>query len=209
MKRTALRSFALTCLLGLFWAAPVAHAQYKLAAQNIALTDTTITPPDTAVLATNDAAEILALDVPSIPSSGYVQFSSTAVWQVVTTADPPVRAFFDLRFSITSPALPPGINMRFGVLITNFGHNNNGSGVSFEGGTAEDSEVLTRKTFADLLLGANPTLTAGDAAQIAGGLFQQGFHVSVSARLVSRNVSSATVSNLNVAFFAESGSLGK
>ena len=205
MKRTALRSFALTCLVGLFWVAPVAHAQFKLAAQNIVLTDTTITPPDPTVLARNDSPEIMALDVPSVPSSGYLQFSSTAIWEVDTTAATPVRAIFQLRFDITSPALPPGIIMHFGVLMTNFRHSNNGPG-EIEGGTAEDSEVATRKTFADFLLAENPTLTAADAAQIADGLFQQGFHVSVFARLLSRNVSSATVSNPNVAFFTEHGS---
>ena len=206
MKRTALRGFALTCLVGLFWAVPVAHAQFKLAAQNLSLTDTTITPPDPTQLVRNDSPEIMALDVPAVPSSGYLQFSSTAVWEVDTTAAALVRAFFTLRFDITSPALPPGIVMRFGVLMTNFRHSNNGSGVSFEGGTAEDSEVLTREFFAAFLLAENPTLTAADAAQIADRLFQQGFHVSVNARLLSRNVSSGIVSNPNVAFFAESGS---
>jgi hypothetical protein len=202
MKRTALRSFALTCLLGMFWAAPVAHAQYKLAAQNIVLTDTTITPPDITVLAINE----------SVPSSGYVQFSSTAIWELEPTVDAtaaPVRANFQLRFIVTSPALPPGINLGFGVLLTLFRRNSNGAGGGFEGGTAEDSEVMTRKTFADFLQFDNPSLTAGNAAQIADGLFQQGFHVSVFARLRSQNVSSATVSNPNVAFFAESGSLGQ
>jgi hypothetical protein len=212
MKRTALRSFALTCLLGMFWAAPVAHAQYKLAAQNIVLTDTTITPPDITVLAINESPEIMALDVPSVPSSGYVQFSSTAIWELEPTVDAtaaPVRANFQLRFIVTSPALPPGINLGFGVLLTLFRRNSNGAGGGFEGATAEDSEVMTRKTFADFLQFDNPSLTAGNAAQIADGLFQQGFHVSVFARLRSQNVSSATVSNPNVAFFAESGSLGQ
>jgi hypothetical protein len=208
MKRTALRSFALTCLLGLFCTAPVAHAQFKLVAQNISLTDTTITPPDTTVPATNDSPEIMALDVPPVPSSGYLHFSSTAIWEVDTTADAPVRAAFTLRFVITSPALPAGILMHFGVPMTNFRHSNNGSGVSFEGGTAEDSEVITRKNFADFLQFENAGLSAGDAAQIADGLFQQGFHVSVFARLSSRNISNATVTNPNVAFFAEHGSLG-
>lgn len=206
MKRTALRGFAVTCLVGLFWAAPVAHAQFKLAAQKLAFSDTTITPPDPTVLATNDSPEIMALDVPSVRSSGYLQFSSTVIWEVDTTAAAPVRASFQLRFVITSPALPPGIVLRFGALITNFRHSNNGSGVSFEGGTGEDSEVLTRQTFADLLQLENPTLTAAEAAQIIDGLFQQGFHVSVTARLTSRNVTSATASNVNVAFFKESGS---
>jgi hypothetical protein len=206
MKRTALRSFALTCLVGLFWAAPAAHAQFKLAAQNITLTDTTVTPPDTTVLATNNSPEIMALDVPPVPSSTYLLFSSTAIWEVDTTAAAPVRALFTLRFTITSPALPPGVNFGFSVVMTNFFHSNNGSGESIEGGTAEDSEVATRKTFADFLLAENPALTAAGAAQIADGLFEKGFHVSVSARLRSRNVSSATVTNPNVAFFKESGS---
>jgi hypothetical protein len=206
MKRAALGSFALTCLLGLSLAAPVAHAQFKLAAQNIVLTDTTITPPDTTVLATNDSPEIMALDVPSARSSGYLLFSSTAIWEVDTTADAPVRAAFTLRFNITSPALPPGVTLHFGVPMTNFRHSTNGSGESFEGGTAEDSEVLTRKTFADFILAENPSLTSDDAAQIADALFQQGFHVSVFARLVSRNISGAIVSNPNVAFFKQSRS---
>jgi hypothetical protein len=209
MKRTALWRFALTCLLGLSWAVPVAHAQFKLAAQKISLTDTTITPPDATVFATNDSPEILALDVPSIRSSGYVLLSSTAIWEVDTTAAAPVRALFVLRFNITSPALPPGIHFTFGVLMTNFRHSNNGSGVSFEGGTAEDSEPVTREVFADFLLAENPSLTAADAARIADDLFKKGFHVSVFARLASRNISSATVSNPNVAFFAQPGSLEK
>ena len=209
MKRTALCSFALTCLLGLSLAAPVAHAQFKLAAQNISLTDTTITPPDPTVLETNASPEIMALDVPSIRSSGYFLFSSTAIWEVDTTADAPVRAAFNLRFDVTSPALPPGVVFHFAVPMTNFFHSMNGSGASFEGGTAEDSEVITRKTVADFILAENPSLTANDAAQIADELFEQGFHVSVSARLVSRNISSATVSNPNVAFFKQSGSQDK
>jgi hypothetical protein len=209
MKRTTLWRFALTCLLGLFWAAPVAQAQFKLAAQNIVLTDTTITPPDATAVTQNDSPEIMALDVPSVPSSGYLQFSSTAIWEVDTTADAPVGANFQLRFVITSPALPPDINLRFGVLLTFFFHAKNDTGGGFDVATTEDSEVITRKTFADFLQAENASLTAEDAAQIADGLFQQGFHVSVFARLRSRNVSSATVTNPNVAFFAEHGSQGK
>src|SRR5215472_9153251 len=167
MKRTALRcsGFALICLVGLFWAAPVAHAQFKLAAQNIALNNTIITPPNPAVLATD----------------------------------------FTLRFKITSPALPPGIVMHFSAVMTNFQHSNSGA-FDIEGGTAQDIEVLPRKTFADFLLAENPTLTAAEAAHIADGLFEQGFHVSVSARLVSMNAGDGVVVNPNVAFFQQARS---
>jgi len=209
MKRTYVYGFALSCLLALFGVVPVAHAQVRLVAQNDALTDTTITPPDPTVLATNVSPEILAFDVPSSPSSEYILFTSTSIWEVDTTADAPVRALFVLNFKITSPALPAGISLAFGVLMTNFRHSNNGSGESFEGGTADDTEVVTRKFLADFLVLENSTLTADTAAQIADALFQQGFHVSASARLRSRNISSATVSNPNVAVFAQSGSADK
>src|SRR5215472_10105138 len=207
MKRTALRcsGFALICLVGLFWAAPVAHAQFKLAAQNIALNNTIITPPNPAVLATNDSPEIMALDVPSVRSSGYLQISATAIWEVDATAATPVTADFTLRFKITSPALPPGIVMHFSAVMTNFQHSNSGA-FDIEGGTAQDIEVLPRKTFADFLLAENPTLTAADAAHIADGLFEQGFHVSVSARLVSMNAGDGVVVNPNVAFFQQARS---
>jgi hypothetical protein len=208
MKFTRLCCLVLSCFLVGLGAIP-AYAQLKLSAQNISLTDTTITPPDPTVLAINSSPEILALDVPAMPSSDYVLISSTSIWEVDTTADAPVRAFFVLRLGVTSPALPPGVNLSFGVLMTNFRHSNNGSGVSIEGGTADDTEVVTRKFFADFLLLENPTLTADTAAQTADDLFKQGFHVSISARLTSRNVSSATVSNPNVAFLAQSGSPGK
>lgn len=206
MKRSAVGGIVLICLVGLFGIMPVAHAQLKLAAQNDALTDTTIAPPDPSVFATNSSPEIMAFDVPAMPSSGYALISSTAVWEVDTTAAAPVRAFFVLRLGITSPALPPGVTLAFGELMTNFRHSNNGSGVSIEGGTANDTELITRKFFADFLLAENPTLTADAAAQIADNLFKQGYHVSVSARLTSRNVTSATVSNPNVAFLAQPGS---
>ena len=209
MKRRAVGSIVLICLLGLFGIMPAAQAQLKLEAQNDALTDTTITPPDPSVFATNVSPEIMAFDVPAMPSSGYALISSTAVWEVDTTAAAPVRAFFVLRLGITSPALPSGVTLVFGELMTNFRHSNNGSGVSIEGGTANDTEVITRKFFADFLLAENPTLTADAAAQIADNLFKQGYHVSVSARLTSRNVTSATVSNPNVAFLAQPGSAEK
>ena len=58
MKSRGLRKFAFTCLLGLSWAVPAAHAQLKLAAEEFSLTTTTITPADPSVLATNQSPEI-------------------------------------------------------------------------------------------------------------------------------------------------------
>ncbi len=205
MKR---RFFAVLLLsaFALFAAVPVAQAQFKLAAQKVLLADTIITPPDATVLATNFSPEILALDVPPNPSSGFLLFTGTAVWSVSLTANAPLRANFQLRFNITSPALPSGIGLRFAVPLTNILRTNNGSGVGFEGGTANDTEVLSRKFFADFLLAQNNALTADTATEIADQLFRQGFHVSVLGRLTSRNISDATVTNPNVAFFAQSGS---
>jgi hypothetical protein len=209
MKRTILAGLVV-CVFGFSWAAPAAHAQLKLAAQNISLVDTTITPADPSVLANTSSGEIMALDVPPIPSSGYVLLSSTAFWQVDTTAAAPVSAFFRLRFVITSPAIPPGAILTFSAVMASFSHSNNGNGESLESGTAEDSEVVTRDVFAAFLLSENPgTLNAVTAAQVADALFQQGFHVSVSTRLNSRNITDATVTNPNVAFFAEKNSLAK
>jgi hypothetical protein len=205
MRRISLWSFALAGLLGLFTAVPVAQAQLRLVAQQSLITDITITPPDPTVVATNESPEIFALDVPAIPSSGYVLFTSSVVWQVDLTADTPIRANFQLRLNVTSPALPTGIVLRLGVPITFF-RNNTGTGGGFQGGTSVDAEALTRKLLAGFLLGENPSLTEATAAQIADDLFKQGFHVSVFARLRSQNVSDATVTNPNVAFFAEPGS---
>jgi hypothetical protein len=42
---------------------------------------------------------------------------------------------------------------------------------------------------------------------VADALFKQGFHVSVTTRLNSQNIFDATVTNPNVAFFSEKGSL--
>jgi hypothetical protein len=198
------RKLLLLVLLTL--SASLLHAQLKLAAEKVSLTDTTITPADPTVLAINDSAEIMALDVPPMPSSGYVLFTSAAFWEVDTTAAAPVRAFFRLRFTLSSPAMPPGATMFFSVPMADFRHSNNGNGESLEGGTADDTEVMTREVFAAFLLGENPgLLTEQSAAQVADGMFKRGFHVSISARLNSRNITDATVTNPNVAFFAERG----
>ena len=204
------RSFFVAWILSAFAfcaAVPVAHAQFKLAAENVLLADTTITPANPTVLATNFSPEILALDVPPIPSSGFVMFTGAAIWSVSLTANAPLRANFQLRFDVSSLALPPGISLHFAVPLTNLLRTNNGSGEGFEGGNTDDTEVLTRKFFADFLLAQNGALTTDTAAQIADQLFRQGFHVSMLARLTSRNISDATVTNPNVAFFAQSGSL--
>ncbi len=206
MRRIILRSFALAGLLGLFAGVPVAHAQLQVVAQKSVLADITITPPDTTMLATNESPEIFALDVPPILSSRYVLFTSSAVWQVSPTTEVPLRANFQLRFEVTSPALPTSIVLRFGVPLTFF-RNNTGTGGGFQGGTSTDAEALTRKLLADFLLAENASLTETTARQIADDLFRQGFHVSVFARLRSQNIGDATVTNPNVAFFAQPGSL--
>ncbi len=204
MKRIILGSFALAGLLAL--TVPVANAQLRLVAQKAIIADTTITPSDPMVLATTESPEILALDVPSIPSSAYVQFTSSAIWQVSFTGDPAPRANLQLTFALTSPALPPDVVLKFGLPLTFFRYNANSTGAVFQGGTGVDSEVYTRKLFADFLLAENSTLTEPLALGIANDLFRQGFHVSVAVRLRSQNISDATVSNPNVAFFAQPGS---
>jgi hypothetical protein len=76
------RRFFVVLLLSafaLFAAVPMAHAQFKLTAQKALLADTVITPPDATVLATNFSPEILTLDVPPNPSSGFLLFTGTAV----------------------------------------------------------------------------------------------------------------------------------
>ena len=202
MKRKLVLAL-LTLSLSMF-CIQAAHAQLTLVAQKISLTDTTITPADPSVFAINDSAEIMAIDVPKLPSAAYVLFSSNAVWEADTTAAAPVRAFFRLRFTLSSPAMPPGVTLTFGVPMADFRHSNNGNGESLEGGNTNDTEVITREVFASFLLGENPgVLTAQTAAQVADGMFKQGFHVSISARLNSRNITDATVSNPNVAFFVE------
>ena len=205
MKSRGLWKFALTCLLGLSWAVPAAHAQLKLAVQEFSMTTTTITPADPTVLATNQSPEILAVDIPAIPSAGYVLFTRSGVWQVNTTADAPVRAVFFWRFDFSSPALPPDMLLHAFSPMTNFRHSNNGSGESFEGGSASGEVVLTRQTLAGFLQSENP-IDAATAAQIADGFFQQGFHVSVSAQLTSRSITSATLTNPGVDFFTQDGS---
>ncbi len=128
MRRISLWNITLVGLLGLLAAVPVAHAQLQLVAQKAVLADTTITPPDPTVLTPTpiDSPEIFAFDVRPIPSSAYVLFTSSAVWEVNFTADVPLRANFQLRFNLTSPALPAGIILRFGVPLIFF-RNNNGT----------------------------------------------------------------------------------
>jgi hypothetical protein len=89
--------------------------------------------------------------------------------------------------------------------MTNFRHSINGSGESFEGGSASGEGVLTRQTLAGFLRTEN-SIDAATAAQIADGFFQQGFHVSVSAQLTSRNITSADLTDPGVAFFTQDGS---
>jgi hypothetical protein len=192
-------------LLGLSWAAPAAHAQLKLAAEEFSFTTTTITPADPTVLETNQSPEIMAVDIPAVPSAGYVLFTRSGVWQVNTTADAPVRGVFFWRFDFSSPALLPGMVLHAFSPMTNFRHSNNGSDESFEGGSASGEVVLTRQTLAGFLQSENP-IDAATALQIADGFFQQGFHVSVSAQLTSRNITSAALTNPGVDFFMQDGS---
>jgi len=202
MKRTLV--LVLLTLSASMLCIQAAHAQLTLVAQKVSLTDTTISPADPSVLAINDSAEIMAIDVPKMPSSAYVLFSSNAFWEAETTTAAPVRALFRLRFVVSSPAMPPGVILRFTVPMADFRHSNNGNGESLEGGNTNDTEVIHREDFANFLLGENPgLLTEQTAAQVADGMFKQGFHVSISARLNSRNIIDATVTNPNVAFFAE------
>jgi hypothetical protein len=204
MKRTILWGFAFACLFGFSGAVPAAHAQFKLAAQKISLADTTTIPANPSVASVNNSPEIMALDVPPMPSSGGVLISANAFWQVDTTGAAPVQALFRLRFILSSPAMPPGVILTFSVPMANFLHSNNGNGESLEGANTNDTELITRDVFASFLLSENPDLlTDASAAQVADGLFKHGFHVSVSTRLNSRNIIDATVTNPNVAFFAE------
>jgi hypothetical protein len=188
-------------------AVPSAQAQLKLVGQGIALTDTTITPTDPSVLEKNRTAEILSFDVAPMPSSSYALLSATTIWNLDTTAAAPVRALFVLQVNVTSPALPSGTTLGFGVLLTNFFRSNNGNGESSEGGTVNDTEVVTRANFAVFLQAENPGITDAQAIQVTDALFKQGFHVSITARLNSRNIFDATITNPNVAFFAQNGSL--
>src|SRR5262249_9789192 len=159
-------------------------AQLTLVAQKTSLTDTTITPADPSVLSINDSAEIVAMDVPKIPSATYVLFSADSFWELNTTAAAPVRAFLRLRFFLSSPAMPPGVILTVSSAMADFFHGNNGNGQSLEGGDASETGVITRQDFASFLLGENPgLLTEQTAAQVADGMFKQGFHVSVVARL--------------------------
>lgn len=205
MRRMGLCSIVVTLVLLMI--APVAHAQLRLVGQNFALTDFTVTPLDPSAGATNvDSSEILAVDVPPIPSAAYVQFTSSAVWLVEFAGlQMPERANFQLRFNVTSTALPPGISLHYVVPLTNY-FNNVTTAAGFLGGTGTDSEVLTRNYIAQFLLAENPSLTSESAKQVANDLFRQGFHVSVFARLAKcRNVTDAIVTNPNVAFFAQPG----
>jgi len=160
------------------------------------------------VISTSSSPEIIALDVPPMPKSSYTLVSANAFWQVDTTAAAPVIATFRLRFVVTSPALPAGVILTFSVPLAGFTHSNNGNGESSESANTNDTEVLTRDIFANFLLAENPgLLTQASAAQVADALFKQGFHVSVSTRLNSQNIVDASVTNPNVAFFSEKGSL--
>jgi len=199
---------AVVCLFGFLCAVPAAQAQFKLAAQQISPVDTTITPADPSVSSVINSPEIMALDVPPMPKSAYVLLSANTFWQVDTTAAAPVSAIFRLRFTITSPALPPGVVLNFAVPLAGFTHSNNGNGESLESGNTNDTEVVTRDLFASFLLSENPgLLTQTSAAQVADALFKQGFHASVFTRLNSRNIIDATVTTPNVAFFSEKGSI--
>jgi hypothetical protein len=196
---------AVVCFFGLSCAA---QTQFKLEAENISLVSTTITPADPSVISTSSSPEIIALDVPPMPKSAYTLVSANAFWQVDTTAAAPVIATFRLRFVVTSPALPAGVILTFSVPLAGFTHSNNGNGESSESANTNDTEVLTRDIFANFLLAENPgLLTQASAAQVADALFKQGFHVSVSTRLNSQNIVDASVTNPNVAFFSEKGSL--
>jgi hypothetical protein len=207
MKRI-LWKLAVVCFFGFSCAIPAAQAQFKLAAENISPVDTTITPADPSVQSVNNSPEIMALDVPPMPKSSYVLLSANTFWQVDTTAAAPVSAIFRLRFTLSSPALPPGVILTFAVPLAGFTHSNNGNGESQESANTNDTEVVTRDLFANFLLSENPgLLTQTSAAQVADELFKQGFHVSVFTRLSSRNIIDATVVNPNVAFFSEKGSL--
>ncbi len=206
MKHLNVCRFVAVGMVGLFLTVSLAQAQLHLVAQNAAMGDTTISPEDPSVFpaAPIVSPEIFALDVPAIPSANYVQFTSSTIWQVWLTSETPVRATFMLRFELTSPALPSGVNLRYAVPLTWF-RNNLGTAGGFQGGNGVDSEVITRKDLADLLISGNPGLTEPIAGAIIDDLFARGFHVSVHTQLRSQNVTDAVVTNPNVAFFAESG----
>jgi hypothetical protein len=207
MKRI-LWKLAVVSFFGFCCAVPAAQAQFKLAAEQISQVATTITPADPSVVSTNSSPEIIALDVPPMPKSAYTLISANAFWQVDTTAAAPVIATFRLRFVVSGPALPAGVILTFSVPLAGFTHSNNGNGESSESANTNDTEVITRDVFASFLLSENPgLLTQTSAAQVADALFKQGFHVSVTTRLNSQNIFDATVTNPNVAFFSEKGSL--
>ncbi len=199
-------SLALVGLLGLCMAAPLAHAQLRLVAQNAVLSTINVTPTDPSTFDTTQSGEIFSLDVPPVPSSSYVQFTCSAGWELDFTGGTPVRANFQLVFDLTSPALPPNVVLRFGVPLTRL-RNNTGTVGAVLAGPGGDSEVFTRKLLAAFLLAENPSLTEVASRQIIDLMFEQGFHVSVSAQLKSQNVGDAGVINPNVAFFAQPGSL--
>ncbi len=205
MKHMKIWSFALAGLLGLFLSAPIAHAQLRLVAQNAVLSTIPVTPTDPTTFATTESGEIFSLDVPPIPSSAYVQFTSSAVWELDFTGEPPVRANFQLLFNVTSPALPSNVVLRYAVPLTRF-RNNTGTVGAVQAGTGVDSEVYTRSLLEGFLRAENPGLTEDASKQIVDLLFELGFHVSVSAELKSQNVEDSGVINPNVAFFAQPGS---
>ncbi len=206
MKQT-ISSLALIGLFVFLLTAAPASAQQRLVAQNAVLAETTISPEDPAVWPSAPivSPEIMSLDVPPIPTSGYVQFTSSVVWQVFFTPDAPVRTNFMLRFELTSAAFPSGMGIRFVVPMTLY-RNNAGTGVGFQGGTGVDSEVYTRDLLTKFLVAGNEGLSEAAARSIIDDVFRTGFHVSVSAQLRSQNVTDAVASNTNVAFFAEQGS---
>ncbi len=205
MKHIKIWSFALAGLLGVFLTAPVAHAQLRLVAQKAVLSTISVTPADPTTFSTTESGEIFTLNVPPIPSSAYVQFTSSAVWELDFTGETPVRANFQLLFNVTSPVLPSNVVLHYAVPLTRF-RNNTGTVGSVQAGTGVDSEVYTRSLLADFLRAENPGLTEDASKQIVDLLFEQGFHVSVSAQLKSQNVADSGLINPNVAFFAQPGS---
>src|SRR5215467_6562418 len=151
MKRTILLKLAVVCFFGLSYAVPCAQAQFKLAAQQISLVDTTITPADPSVQSVNNSAGILALVVPAMPKSAYVRLNTNDFWLVDTTAAAPVSVTFRLRFDVSGAALPPGVVLTFSVPLAGFFHSNNGNGEGFESANTNDTEVVTRDVFASFL----------------------------------------------------------
>jgi hypothetical protein len=205
VKRMNRCSLAIVGLLVFLTTVSVANAQLRLVAQNDFQGETVISPEDPSLwpAAPIVSPEIFALDVPPIPSSGYVQFTSSAVWQVWYTPEIPTRANLFLRIELTSPSLPSSI--MFAVPLAWY-QNNSSSAQGFQGGTGVDSEVITRGILAKNLLAKDPGLTESMAKAMIDQLFKHGFHVSVKAQLRSQNVTDAVVMNSNVAFFAEHGS---